>query len=171
MAAFDEILYERLKEKRQYFHQLLIALGEVRYKDVIVSTLFSVESTTALNEQQLDTLISEAKARLNKNPRPVSYQDSSKMLRLWRNKCLLVLNERGIVATPKDWTAVNAELSKKQFQWVLSPAQTQSGLVNRKGLYAFRTVEDLKKLFKQLCSIRDNERTHTEKLKDLALKN
>ncbi|MBS2100414.1 hypothetical protein [Carboxylicivirga linearis] len=162
---------ETVKQKRQYFHQLLLALGEERYKEVIVEAHFGVCSTKELSEKQLDILISDAKKRLGNNQQPKQDPESSKMLRMWRNKCLLVLNERGIIASPKDWSAVNQELSKKQFQWVLSPAQLASGITNHKGLYAFRKVDDLKKLFKQLCSIRDNEQIKAKELKELALKN
>ncbi|MCT4590537.1 MAG: hypothetical protein N4A71_22105 [Carboxylicivirga sp.] len=162
---------ETLKQKRQYFHQLLLALGEERYKEVIVEAHFGVSSTKDLSEQQLNILIDDARKRLGNNPQPKQDKQSSKVLRMWRNKCLLVLNERGIKATPKDWTAVNQELSKKQYQWVLNPAQLANDQVNRKGLYAFRTADDLKKLFKQLCSIRDNEQAKAKELKDLALKN
>lgn len=165
-----------LKEKRQYFHKLLIALGEVKYKEIIVEGNCGVTSTTDLNEKQLDKLISEAKQRLSKGnkkvqPYKAKVQPEEKQLRMWRNKCLLVMNQRNIKATPKDWTAVNTELAKKQYQWVLSPKQIEKGIINRKGLYAFQSLEDLKKLFKQLCSIRDNEKDRNEHLKNLANKN
>lgn len=162
---------QELKQKRQYFHQLLIQLGEVRYKDVIVGVKFNVDSTTDLNLKQMNALISDAQKRLYKGTSKPKNNNENKSLRMWRNKCLLVLNERGILATPKDWTAVNQELSKKQFQWVLTDAQAESGIINRKGLYAFTTVDVLKKLFKQLCSIRDNELKKAKELRDLALKN
>lgn len=164
---------QSLKQKRQYFHQLLIQLGEARYKEVIVEVKFGVESTTELTEKQIDELINDAKSRLHNNNRnqPRKPQDEQRLLKMWRNKCLLVLNERGIVATPKDWTAVNQELAKKQFQWILTDAQVERGLINHKGLYAFQTLDGLKKLFKQLCSIRDNEQAKAKQLKDLALKN
>jgi hypothetical protein len=164
---------QSLKQKRQYFHQLLIQLGEARYKEVIVEAKFGVESTTQLTENQLNELINDAKSRLHNNNRnqPRQPKDEQRLVKMWRNKCLLVLNERGIVATPKDWTAINQELAKKQFQWVLTNAQAASGIINHKGLYAFQTVDSLKKLFKQLCSIRDNEQAKAKQLKDLALKN
>ncbi len=165
---------ETLKQKRQYFHQLLLALGEERYKEVIVEAHFGVSSTRDLNEEQLNILIDDARKRLGNNQNAgadLQSVPSQKQLRMWRNKCLLVLNERGIKATPKDWTAVNEELSKKQYQWILKPALVANGKVNRKGLYAFRTADDLKKLFKQLCSICDNEQAKAKELKDLALKN
>ena len=54
-----------LKEKRQLFHRLLLALGEEKYKEVIVEGTFpGIESTTELNEQQLDRLIFEARTRM-----------------------------------------------------------------------------------------------------------
>lgn len=162
---------QTLKQKRQQFHQILIRLGEARYKEVIVEAKYGVSSTTQLNEKQLNALISDANKRLHKGSSKPKKGDESKLLRMWRNKCLLVLNERGIVATPKDWSAVNQELSKKQFQWVLTDAQANQGYVNHKGLWAFTKVDDLKKLFKQLCSIRDNEQAKAKQLKDLAIKN
>jgi hypothetical protein len=160
---------ETIKQKRQYFHQLLIRLGEERHKAVIVESEFGVSSTSELLEWQVDLLIKKAQARLNnqvKHLKARRYKEQN-LLKGWRNKCLLVLNERGITATPKDWSAVNNELSKKQYQWVMP----DNGIVNRKGLFAFRTVEDLKILFRQLCSIRDNEKKAAVKLKNLALKN
>ncbi len=155
-----------LKQKRQYYHQLLIALGEERYKEVIVETRFGVDSTTRLNIGQLDELISDAQKRLNTSKKP-----DPRYVKMWRNKCLLVLNERGIIASPKNWDPVNNELAKKQFQWIMTADQAARGLVNHKGLYAFATVDDLKKLFKQLCSIRDNEHAANLKIKDKMLQN
>ncbi len=164
-----------IKQKRQRYHRLLLALGEARHKEVIVEAQFGVTSTTDLNEQQLDSLIADAQQRLNrlKTPKPnnAPSEAEQKLLRTWRNKCLLVLNERGITATPKDWSPVNNELAKKQYQWILSESQLQKGMVNRKGLWAFKTVDDLKKLFKQLASIRDKQEVRDQKLKDLSVKN
>jgi len=156
-----------LKEKRQYFHQLLLALGEAKYKDVIVNTQFGVDSTKELNADQLDSLIADAKGRLarNKNIAPPQ-QDlakDEKQLKTWRNKCLQVLTQRGIMATPKDWSPINNELAKKQYQWILTPDQRAKGFVNHKGLYTFHTVEELKKLFNQLVAIRDNEKEKADK--------
>ena len=162
---------ENIKQKRQYFHQLLIRLGEVRYKAVIVESAFGVSSTSDITEEwKLDQLIAEAENRLyRQGKRQQARQNASeRQLRHWRNKCLLVLNERGITATPKDWSMVNEELAKKQYQWIM-PEDSQ--LINRKGLYTFRTVADLRKLFSQLCAIRDNEQTKAKILKDLAIKN
>lgn len=160
---------DTLKQKRQYYHQLLIALGEERYKEVIVSARFGVESTTGLSEESLDILIGEARMRLNTKQRPITGTETN--VRRWRNKCLLVLNERGILATPKDWAAVNAELAKKQYQWIMTNDQVKRGLVNHKGLYAFTRIEDLKKLFRQLTAIRDNEQSKAAQLKQLMINN
>jgi len=166
---------KELKAKRQYFHQLLLANGEAKFKDVIVNTLFGVDSTKELNADQLDTLIAEAKQRLAKRKNiPGPQQDlakDEKQLKNWRNKCLLVLNQRGITSTPKDWSPVNNELAKKQYQWILTPEQREKGLVNHKGLYTFHTVEDLKKLFNQLVAIRDAEKVMAEREKKLANNN
>ncbi|WP_461631715.1 hypothetical protein [Labilibaculum euxinus] len=160
---------EAVKQKRRYFHQLLIRLGEERHKEIIVESEFGVTSTSQLNEEQVDRLIRAAESRLSRQGRLLkeSRSKEQKHLKNWRNKCLLVLNERGIVATPKDWSAINNELSKKQYQWVMP----DNGIINRKGLFAFRTVDDLKILFKQLCAIRDNEKKAAIKIKDLTLKN
>jgi len=160
---------DTLKQKRQYYHQLLIALGEERYKDVIVSSRFGVETTTNLTEAQIDMLITDARTRLNKRPR--QSKNPERLIRQWRNKCLLVLNERGIFATPKDWSAVNHELAKKQYQWILTQEQIKKGIVNHKGLYAFNTLDDLKKLFRQLTAIRDNEQQKQSQLKQLMIRN
>jgi len=141
---------QQLKQKRQYFHQLLLLLGETKYKDVIVSARFDVSSTTELTEEwQLDELINDARHRLQRSMKPTA-PDDTKKIKTWRNRCLLVLGQRGITASPKDWSAINNELSKKQFQWIMSPVQLEKGYVNHKGLYAFATVADLKKLFNQL---------------------
>lgn len=162
---------DTLKRKRQYFHQILVALGEEAYKEVIVSAMFGTESTLELTEKQLDKLIADAKTRLNSNRKPVTDDKAEITIKKWRNKCLLVLNERGIMANPKDWTAVNAELAKKQYQWVLTDEQRAKGIENHKGLYAFTTVDSLKKLFQQLAAIRDNEIKHNNKLKAIMHQN
>lgn len=163
---------EILKQKRQHFHRLLLLLDEVPYKSQIIESFFGVTSTKDLTLQQLNELIAATQKRLRTPEKTKSTNnDASKELRKLRNKCLLVLNERGITATPKDWSAVNNELAKKQYQWILTPLQQAKGLVNRRGLYAFQTAADLQKLFKQLCSIRDNEQVKNNLYKDLALKN
>ncbi|MBN1987851.1 MAG: hypothetical protein JW783_00455 [Bacteroidales bacterium] len=160
-----------LKEKRQHYHRLLLALGEAKYKDVIVSTRFNVNSTKELSAPQLDALITEAKQRLAKVSPKAAKSEDELQLKRWRNKCLLLLNQRGITATPKDWSPVNKELEKKQYQWILTEEQRSKGLVNHKGLYAFNTVESLVKLFKQLANIRDNEMAKAKEIKNLTLKN
>lgn len=150
-----------LKQKRQYFHRLLLANGEAHNKELIINTKFGVESTINLNDEQLDSLINDALYRLRQNK--ATKADDPKKIRTWRNKCLLVLAERGITATPKDWQPINSELSKKQYQWILNPEHRAQGMVNQKGLYAFKTIEDLKKLFNQLVAIRDNEKEKAAK--------
>jgi len=163
---------QTLKTKRQYYHQLLIAAGEAQYKDVIVSSRFDVNSTTELTEEwQLDELINDVKHRMYNKKRPGPNVDDDRKIKTWRNRCLLVLSQRGITATPKDWSTINHELAKKQYQWITSPAQLQKGFVNQKGLYAFSTVADLKKLFNQLSAICDNEKIRATKERDLAHKN
>ena len=162
---------QTLKQKRQYFHQLLIAAGEAAYKDVIVNARFDVDSTRELDEWQLDELIQDAKYRMAKQKQPVPAADETAKIKTWRNRCLLVLSQRGITALPKDWSAINQELSKKQYQWIMAPAQLQKGFVNQKGLYAFNTIADLKKLFNQLSAIRDNEKIRATKERYLAMKN
>lgn len=158
-----------IKDKRQRYHQLLIALGEAKYKDVIVSSRFNVNSTRDLNDAQMDELIHDALHRLKKHKMPV--KDDIKIIRKWRNRCLLVLSQRGITAIPSDWTPINHELEKKQYQWIVPPVQLEKGNVNKKGLYAFNTVDDLKKLFNQLSAIRDNEKIRAKREHDLAIKN
>ena len=167
-----------LRQKRQFYHRLLLALGEERYKKLIVAERFGVQSTSGLTERQLDILIYDARQRLEKVrktnphfPKAKSQEKSEQLVRKWRNKCLLVLNERGITATPKDWSNVNRELAKKQYQWIMPPEKQQREIVNSKGLYAFSTVEDLKKLFHQLVAIRDNERKKAKELRELMLRN
>ncbi len=167
-----------LRQKRQYYHRLLLALGEERYKKLIVAERFGVESTSYLTERQLDILIYDARQRLEKVrksnphfPKAKSQEKSDQLVRKWRNKCLLVLNERGITATPKDWSNVNRELAKKQYQWIMPPEKQKLEIINRKGLYAFNTVDDLKKLFHQLVAIRDNERKKDKELRELMLRN
>ena len=161
--------HAEITKKRQRFHKLLIALGEVKYKEVIVSSRFNVDSTRLLDEWQLDELIRDAQHRLGK--RTLRPSDDYKQVRTWRNRCLLVLGQRGITATPSDWSPINNELARKHFQWIMTPQEAEKGLVNHKGLYAFRTVPDLKKLFNQLSSIRDNEARKAQQLRDLALRN
>lgn len=162
---------QALKQKRQRFHQLLIKLGWERYKETIVSARFNVESTTELDERQMDELIADAIHHLNKKSRPSPEPVEGKQLRTWRNRCLLVLAQRGITATPSNWTPVNDELEKKQFQWILTAEQMAAGIINHQGLYAFKTVDDLKKLFNQLSAIRDNEQIRIRREKEMAFKN
>lgn len=106
---------KQLAKKRQYFHQLLLALGEAQYKEVIVAERFeNIVHTTELNGAQLTTPINEARGRLHKARKAKQEVElhEVKALKKWRNKCLLVLNERGIIATPKNWAPINDELSK-----------------------------------------------------------
>lgn len=162
-----------LKEKRQYYHKLLLALGEAQFKDVIISSQFGVESTTELTEAQLDSLIFDARKRLNNLRKPTEsvVKPNETTIKRLRNKCLLVLNERGITATPKDWSPINNELAKKQYQWILTPEQEAQGLTNNKGLYAFNTEASLKKLFNQLVAIRDAEKKKAEKIRAISESN
>lgn len=168
-----------LKEKRQLFHRLLIALGEEKYKEVIVEGTFAgIESTTELNEQQLDRLIADAKTRMGNRGQEVKRQPMAAAnapeeteIRRMRNKCLQVLSQRGIKSTPKDWTAVNNELAAPRYQWILTDQQRASGIVNRRGLGTFNTPDTLRKLFYQLCAIRDNETVIKNKVAERAAQN
>jgi hypothetical protein len=167
---------EILKAKRQDFHRLLIRTGEVKHKELIVNAMYGVDSTTDLTENQLDKLIDDAQLRLNNSGKNKTYStkaspEEQALWRKWRNKILLVLNERGITATPKDWSRVNSELAKPQYQWVLSDKQRAQGITNYKGLYTFTTCDNLKKLFQQLSSIRDNEQKAATKHRKLAQQN
>ena len=169
----------KLKQKRQQYHKLLLSLGEEKYKDVIVEATFSgCESTTQLNESQIDRLITEAQARLGKRGVPAQRKPLSPTLnpeehqiRQLRNKCLQVMGERGFKSTPKDWSAINNELSAPRYQWVLSEEQRQSGLINKRGIGTFNTVKSLRKLFYQLCAIRDNEKNIKTKVVEKAIQN
>lgn len=162
--------HDTLKHKRQYYHQLLVALGEEAHKETIVASAFGTTSTQDLNAKQLDSLIADAKKRLAANANSAQ-EKADFQVKKWRNKCLLVLNQRGIMAKPKDWSAVNDELAKKQYQWILTDQQREKGIVNHKGLYAFGTVLDLKKLFWQLAAIRDAEMKRNARLKELISNN
>lgn len=159
---------ETLKQKRQLFHRLLIAMGEEKYKEVIVEGTFpGIESTKDLTEQQLDRLISEAEARMGRRgqhikraqlPSPHGEGAGGEVeIRKLRNRCLQVLSERGITSTPKDWSAVNHELEADRYQWILTDEQRAAGIKNKRGIGTFNTVESLRKLLTQLCAIRDNE--------------
>ncbi|MEI8086943.1 MAG: hypothetical protein WCG93_12085 [Paludibacter sp.] len=172
-----------ISQKRQYYHNLLISLGQVEYKAIIIEGSFpGIEHTTDLSEAQLDQLITDAEGRLGNNvqrpeavpqkPRLAAANDPEETAkRKLRNKCLLVLAERNIKATAKDWTPVNHELEAKRYQWVLTEEQRQKGYVNKRGLGAFATIESLKKLFYQLCSIRDNEKESHDKVVTIATQN
>ena len=169
----------RMKHKRQQFHQLLIALGEEKYKEVIVEGAFAgVEHTTQLNEQQLDQLISEAQTRMGNRDvavkrvslapanNPEEYQ-----IKQLRNKCLQVLAERGITTTAKDWSKVNNELAAPRYQWILTNEQRAQGMINKRGIGTFNTVDTLRKLFYQLCAIRDNQKVISTKVTEKAAQN
>ncbi len=150
---------QNLRKKRQLFHRLLVKLCEVEQKETIVNATCGVSSTSLINEEcKLDQLIHDAQQRLNGRNSTPQCPSKEAMLRKWRHRCLLVLNERGISATPTNWGKVNTELTKPQFQWVLTEKQREKGIVNHKGLLAFTTEEKLKKLFNQLCAIRNNEK-------------
>ena len=168
----NEITNERLKAKRQYYHQLLLKLGEEKYKEVILEAQFGVESTKQLTEPQLDKIISDTERRMGTRQRPTKPTvDPDKILRSMRNKCLLVLSERGIQATPKDWSKINNELMAERYQWIMSETDRANGKVNRHGLMTFRTLPQLQKLFYQLCAIRDNEKTKAKEVQFLANNN
>lgn len=168
-----------LNEKRQRFHRLLIALGEDKYKELIVEGTFpGIESTKELNEQQLDRLISDAYNRMGNHGkdvkrRPIAAANAPEEteIRRLRNKCLQVLSQRGIKSTPKDWTAVNTELASPRYQWILTDDQRAAGMVNRRGLGTFNTPDTLRKLFHQLCAIRDKETVIKTKLTERAAQN
>lgn len=168
-----------LKAKRQQFHKLLIALGEEKYKEVIVEGTFNgIESTKYLNESQLDQLISDALTRMGKRGmetkrRPLAAANAPEetQIRGLRNKCLQVMAERSIKSTPKDWTAINNELAAPRYQWVLTDEQRAQGMINKRGIGTFNTVDSLKKLFYQLCAIRDNEKNIKVKVTDRAKQN
>jgi hypothetical protein len=163
---------DRLARKRQFYHQLLLRLNEAKYKEVITSGTYGVKSTRALSEAQLDSLISNAELRLEERQRtfatkPKPASDDVEVRKL-RNKCLLVLSQRGITATPKDWSSINKELEAKRYQWVLPEPIREKGLINKRGLLAFKTKDDLTKLFQQLCQIRDTEKERTEVMQSRA---
>jgi len=169
----------RMKQKRQQFHQLLIALGEEKYKEVIVEGTFAgVEHTTQLNEAQLDQLIAEAQIRMGNrgvsvkrvSMAPANNPEEYQIKQL-RNKCLQVMTERGIKTTPKDWSAVNNELASPRYQWILTDEQRAQGMINKRGIGTFNTVESLRKLFYQLCSIRDNQAKIKTKVTEKAAQN
>jgi len=168
----------RMKQKRQQFHQLLIALGEEKYKEVIVEGAFpGVESTKDLKEDQLDWLITSAQTRLGELGKvkrisiaPVNNPEEYR-IKQQRNKCLIVLSERGIRPVAKDWSPVNNELAEPRYQWILSDGQRAQGMINKRGIGTFNTVESLKKLFYQLCAIRDNEKAIKIKATDRAKQN
>lgn len=159
---------ETLAEKRQRFHRLLLQLGEAAHKEDIVSSFFpGITSTSSLDIFQMNVLLKDAEQRAGigyKARRTAAAKaPETAAVRKLRNKCLLVLAERGIRATAKDWSDINAELAAKRYQWILSDAQREQGLTNLRGLTAFTTVEDLQKLFRQLCKIRDMEQLKTKK--------
>jgi Protein of unknown function (DUF1018). len=167
----------RLKQKRQYFHQLLIKAGATAHKEMILDIHFGVTSSKELTEAQLDEIILEYEQHLGidkkqyRKPVKRNKEQDEVLIRRLRNKILLVLAERGIRATAKDWKPVNDELSAKRYQWIMTPDQQQKGIVNHKGLLAFTTPESLEKLFRQLCRIRDNEKEHNAIIKNLTEQN
>ncbi len=159
---------ETLAQQRQRFHRLLLQTGEAEHKAEIINSFFpGITSTKQLNQFQMRVLITDAEERagLKQKARRTAATKAPETatVRKMRNKVLLVLAERGIKATAKDWSEVNTELSAKRYQWILSDEQRQKGLTNHKGLLAFTTVEDLQKLFRQLCRIRDVEQQYKTK--------
>lgn len=167
-----------IKQKRQYYHRILIQLGEEKYKDLIVEAFFpGCTSTTTLDDAQISKLIADAERRLGERnlPKParpaMAGIDNAAVIRSLRNKCLQVLAQRGIKATPRDWSSVNKELEAARYQWILTDEQRAKGYKNRRGLALFTTVDDLRKLFRQLCKIRDNEQIINNKIAEMASKN
>lgn len=153
---------ETITEKRQRYHRLLLQLGEAEHKEEIINSFFpGTTSTKQLNTFQMSVLIRDAEQRAGINYKPrrtaATKAPETAAVRRMRNKCLLVLAERGIHAKTNDWSKVNKELEAKRYQWILTEEHKEKGYVNSKGLLAFTTVEDLQKLFNQLCSIRDME--------------
>ena len=169
----------RLKNKRQQYHRLLLALGEEKYKSVIIEGTFpGKESTMELTEAQLDILISDAERRAGNRGQEVKRQSIAPannpeeyQIKKMRNKCLQVLAERGIKSTPKDWQPVNNELEAPRYQWILTDEQRAQGMINKRGIGTFNTVESLRKLFYQLCAIRDNQKVISTKITDKAKQN
>jgi len=169
----------RLKGKRQQYHKLLIALGEEKYKEVIIEGTFpGKEHTTDLTEAQIDILISDAESRMGKRGMEVkrvsiapANNPEEFQIKQLRNKCLQVLTERGIKTTPKDWSQVNNELAAPRYQWVLSEEQRAAGMINKRGIGTFNTVDSLRKLFYQLCAIRDNQKVIQTKVTERAAQN
>jgi len=169
----------RLKDKRQQYHKLLIALGEEKYKEVIIGGTFpGIEHTTDLTESQIDILITDAENRMGHKGLPVqrisiapANNPEEYQIKQLRNKCLQVLTERGIKTTPKDWSQVNNELAAPRYQWVLTDEQRASGMINKRGIGTFNTVESLRKLFYQLCAIRDNQKVIQTKVTERAAQN
>jgi len=169
----------RLKEKRQQYHKLLLSLGEEKYKEVIIEGTFpGKEHTTDLTEAQIDILIADAEQRAGNRGKEVkrisvapANNPEEYQIKQLRNKCLQVLSERGIKTTPKDWSQVNNELSAPRYQWVLTEEQRAAGIINKRGIGTFNTVESLRKLFYQLCAIRDNQKVIVTKVTERAAKN
>jgi len=169
----------RLKNKRQQYHKLLLSLGEEKYKSVIIEGTFpGKESTMQLTESQLDTLIFEAERRMGNRGQEVKHRPLAPannpeeyQIKQLRNKCLQVLAERGIKSTPKDWQPVNKELEAPRYQWILTDEQRAQGMINKRGIGTFNTVESLRKLFYQLCAIRDNQKVISTKVTDKAKQN
>lgn len=160
---------ETITQKRQRFHRLLLQLGEAAHKEDIISSFYpGTTSTKNLNIFQMNILLKDAEQRAGYGYKPrrtaATKAPETAAIRRMRNKVLLVLAERGIKATAKDWSAINTELSAKRYQWIMTDEQREKGYVNSKGLLAFTTVEDLQKLFRQLCRIRDIEQLKVKTL-------
>ncbi len=153
---------ETLAQQRQRYHRLLLQLGEAEYKEEIISSYWpNCTSTKQLNTFQMNILLRDAEERAGIRQKArttaATKAPTTAAVRKMRSRILLVLAERGITAKVSDWSQVNKELEAKRYQWILSEEQRAKGLVNKKGLLAFTTVEDLQKLLKQLCRIRDVE--------------
>lgn len=175
----------RLKQKRQQFHRLLLANGEEKYKEVIIEGTFpGKEHTTDLTEAQIDILITDAERRngcrkgksglvptIQRMPITSTNSTEEYQIKQQRNKCLIVLSERGIRPVAKDWSPINNELSAPRYQWILTDEQRAQGMINKRGIGTFNTVESLKKLFYQLCAIRDNEKVIKTKVTERAKQN
>ena len=133
---------QRIKNKRRRFNALLHVTKMAHVKMHILNG-YGVESTTELHESDLDNEIRNLESQLQQQK-----EDAPKEIRRWRHKCLRIIGSCDVDTA--DWNDVNAFLM-------------QPRLGNRV-LYDYKTVDELKKLHRQLNAIADNKKVKAERI-------
>lgn len=137
-----------IKQKRQRFNALL-AVGQMMSAKEYILDGYGVRSTTELTPDQLDDAICRVEKLVDQKNQQVNAD-----VRLWRHRCLRLINACGI--DTNNWDAVN--------EFMLNPR------IAGKHLYELN-VMDLQVLHRKLHNVLQNKRTKQQETEHLALRN